>query len=126
MVDYGRDKQIKMNILIELAHPRHYHQFKAVRDIMTQRGNKVILAATDRKLLIELLQESSEEFVLFKHTTSGSINDVYDALMSSNLHIVGEEVFSVNHCLVGIDEVPLAVSKKSLLIIRLQDNVVNF
>lgn len=73
MVDYGRDKQIKMNILIELAHPRHYHQFKAVRDIMTQRGNKVILAATDRKLLIELLQESSEEFVLFKHTTSGSI-----------------------------------------------------
>lgn len=63
---------------------------------------------------IDSVEDGSSDYAVLpiENTTSGSINDVYDALMSSNLHIVGEEVFSVNHCLVGIDEVPLSGIKK--------------
>jgi chorismate mutase/prephenate dehydratase len=42
-----------------------------------------------------------------ENTTSGSINDVYDAIISSQLSIVGEEIFHVKHCLVGITEIAL-------------------
>lgn len=42
-----------------------------------------------------------------ENTTSGSINEVYDAIMGSQLSIVGEEIFPVKHCLVAIEETPL-------------------
>ncbi|MCH6574631.1 MAG: chorismate mutase, partial [Bacteroidetes bacterium] len=42
-----------------------------------------------------------------ENTTSGSINDVYDAIIGSQLSIVGEEIFHVKHCLVGIEEIAL-------------------
>ena len=42
-----------------------------------------------------------------ENTTSGSINDVYDAIIGSQLSIIGEEIFPVKHCLVAIEETPL-------------------
>jgi chorismate mutase/prephenate dehydratase len=42
-----------------------------------------------------------------ENTTSGSINDVYDAIIGSQLSIVGEEIFHVKHCLVGTEEIAL-------------------
>ena len=42
-----------------------------------------------------------------ENTTSGSINDVYDAIICSQLSIVGEEIFHVKHCLVGTEEIAL-------------------
>jgi chorismate mutase/prephenate dehydratase len=42
-----------------------------------------------------------------ENTTSGSINEVYDAIMGSQLSIIGEEIFPVKHCLVAIEETPL-------------------
>jgi chorismate mutase/prephenate dehydratase len=47
-----------------------------------------------------------------ENTTSGSINDVYDAIIGSKLSIVGEEIFHVKHCLVGLEEIPLNKIKK--------------
>ncbi|MBP1622073.1 MAG: phospho-2-dehydro-3-deoxyheptonate aldolase [Acidobacteria bacterium] len=41
-------------------------------------------------------------------TTAGSINEVYDLLSVAQLSIVGEEVLRVEHCLLAIDDVPLA------------------
>ena len=51
--------------------------------------------------------ESEYAMLPVENTTSGSINDVYDAIIGSNLSIVGEEILHVKHCLVGLDEIPL-------------------
>ncbi len=36
-----------------------------------------------------------------ENTTTGAILEVYDLLQGSGVHIVGEEVLEINHCLVG-------------------------
>lgn len=38
-----------------------------------------------------------------ENTTTGAILEVYDLLQGSGVHIVGEEILSVKHCLVGKD-----------------------
>jgi chorismate mutase/prephenate dehydratase len=43
-----------------------------------------------------------------ENTTSGAINDVYDLLLNSNVSIVGERKFLVQHCLVAREEVPIS------------------
>jgi chorismate mutase / prephenate dehydratase len=42
-----------------------------------------------------------------ENTTAGSINDVYDLLSCAQVSIVGEEVLRVEHCLLGVGDVPL-------------------
>ena len=39
-------------------------------------------------------------------TASGAMNEVYDLLVNSQVSIVGEEKFLVQHCLIGIESVP--------------------
>ena len=43
-----------------------------------------------------------------ENTTAGSINEVYDLLSQARLSIVGEEVFRVEHCLLALEDVPIA------------------
>lgn len=43
-----------------------------------------------------------------ENTTSGGINDVYDLLLNSRVSIVGEEQFNVQHCLIGLEDVPVS------------------
>jgi chorismate mutase/prephenate dehydratase len=64
--------------------------------------------------VVEAVEDSSADYAVLpiENTTSGSINEVYDALTSGNLHIVGEEIFQVKHCLVGIEDVPLNKIRK--------------
>ena len=42
-----------------------------------------------------------------ENTTSGSINDVYNEVIDSQLSIVGEEILRAKHCLIGIEEISL-------------------
>ncbi len=42
-----------------------------------------------------------------ENTTAGSINQVYDQLLSHDVAIVGEETWKVDHCLAGPADVPL-------------------
>lgn len=44
-----------------------------------------------------------------ENTTAGSINDTYDILGEANLHIIGEEILKVVHCLLAVE--PVEVSK---------------
>jgi chorismate mutase / prephenate dehydratase len=37
-----------------------------------------------------------------ENTTAGSINEAYDLLAKMDLHLVGEEVLRVEHCLIGL------------------------
>lgn len=42
-----------------------------------------------------------------ENTTAGSINDTYDILGNENLHIVGEEILKVVHCLMAVESVEI-------------------
>ncbi|MFN1834287.1 prephenate dehydratase [Balneola sp. MJW-20] len=42
-----------------------------------------------------------------ENTTAGSINDTYDILGSDEVHIVGEEILRIVHCLMALEEIPL-------------------
>jgi len=63
---------------------------------------------------VEAVEDSSADYAVLpiENTTSGSITEVYDALTSGNLQIVGEEIFQVKHCLLGLEDVPLNKIKK--------------
>ncbi len=43
-----------------------------------------------------------------ENTTAGSINQVYDLLQRSAVHVVGEETWRVDHCLAAVADVPLS------------------
>ena len=64
--------------------------------------------------VVESVEDGEAEFAVLpiENTTSGSINEVYDALTSGDLNIIGEEIFQVKHCLVGIEDIPLNQIKK--------------
>ncbi|MDX1637330.1 MAG: prephenate dehydratase [Balneolaceae bacterium] len=42
-----------------------------------------------------------------ENTTAGSINETYDILGEDNLHIVGEEVIRIIHCLLALEKIPI-------------------
>lgn len=46
-----------------------------------------------------------------ENTTSGGINEVYDVLLHTTLSIIGEEKYKVEHCLCGVEEIPLSKIK---------------
>ncbi len=64
--------------------------------------------------VVKSVETGETEYAMLpvENTTSGSINDVYDAIIGSKLSIVGEEIFHVKHCLVGLGEIPLNKIKK--------------
>jgi chorismate mutase/prephenate dehydratase len=49
-----------------------------------------------------------------ENTTAGSINDTYDILGDSKLHIIGEEVLKVVHCLLAVEPVELSKIRRIL------------
>ena len=72
----------------------------ATRDVqkLERVGYKSFVAAMDA------LEAGEVGYVLLpiENTIAGSINEVYDLLARRNVSIVGEEVWPVEHCLVGI------------------------
>ena len=64
--------------------------------------------------VVESVEDGSAEYAVLpiENTTSGSINEVYDALTNSNMNIIGEEIFQVKHCLLGLEDIPLNKIKK--------------
>jgi chorismate mutase / prephenate dehydratase len=60
--------------------------------------------------VVGAVEEGSSDFGMLpvENTTAGSINEVYDLLSRTKLSIIGEEVYRVDHCLVGLGEVPLS------------------
>ena len=49
-----------------------------------------------------------------ENTTAGSINDIYDILGASNLHIVGEEIIKIVHCLLAVEPVEVNMIRRIL------------
>jgi chorismate mutase/prephenate dehydratase len=64
--------------------------------------------------VVEAVEEGIADYALLpvENTTAGSINEVYDLLLRTKLSIVGEEVFRVDHCLIGLADVPLSTLRR--------------
>lgn len=57
-----------MNILFELNHPKHYHQFKFVIEKLKLEGHKIVIIARNKDILLQLLTENKVDFIIFgKH-----------------------------------------------------------
>ncbi len=53
-------------------------------------------------------------FLPIENTTAGSINQVYDLLRATDVHVVGEETWRVDHCLGAVADVPLSSLRRVL------------
>jgi chorismate mutase/prephenate dehydratase len=60
--------------------------------------------------VVSAIEDGDVEYGLLpvENTSAGSFNEVYDLLSCAQLSIVGEEVMRVGHCLLALDEAPLA------------------
>ncbi|MEM9070330.1 MAG: prephenate dehydratase domain-containing protein [Myxococcota bacterium] len=59
--------------------------------------------------MLEALQDGDLDYAVLpiENTTAGSINESYDLLAEMDLHLVGEEAFRVEHCLIGFPDANL-------------------
>lgn len=62
------------------------------------------------KAIIESVESGGADFAVLpiENTTAGSINESYDLLNRTKLHILGEEILEINHCLMAVENVPMA------------------
>jgi chorismate mutase/prephenate dehydratase len=90
------------------------YSFLATRQFFGSENEIVFRKMKTFDEVVEAVEDSSAEYAVLpiENTTSGSINDVYDSLTNGNLHIVGEEIFQVKHCLVALEDVPLNKIRK--------------
>jgi chorismate mutase / prephenate dehydratase len=60
--------------------------------------------------VINAVEDGDTDFGLLpvENTSAGSINEVYDLLSCAQLSIVGEEILRTEHCLLALEEMPLA------------------
>jgi chorismate mutase/prephenate dehydratase len=64
--------------------------------------------ATFRQMLEAVLDGHVDCGLLpIENTTAGSVYEAYDLLLRFNLSLIGEEIVDVQHCLLGIADVPL-------------------
>ncbi|CAN5474165.1 hypothetical protein BH23BAC4_BH23BAC4_02500 [soil metagenome] len=47
-------------------------------------------------------------FLPIENSTTGSIQEAYDLLLENDVHVVGEEIHRVEHCLLTLGEVPVS------------------
>ena len=59
--------------------------------------------------MLEAVRDGSLAYAVLpiENTTAGSINESYDLLAEYDLRLVGEEIQRVEHCLIGLADVPL-------------------
>lgn len=62
------------------------------------------------KSMLDSVEKGGSNYAVLpiENTTAGSINEAYDLLSHTHLSIIGEEIWPVKHCLVAIEQVPLA------------------
>jgi len=85
------------------SHIACQHHFDARRPSPVYRGFDSFRQA------LEAVEAAAADYALLpiENTTAGSINEVYDLLHEKRLWLVGEEVLKVEHCLLGLQKVPL-------------------
>lgn len=81
-----------------------YSQIAAEQHFALRASELVTRGYDSFAALLEAVARGDAEYAMqpIENTTAGSINEAYDLLAAMSLHIVGEEVLRVEHCLVGL------------------------
>ena len=93
--------------------PGCYSHLAAQRHFAAVGGADYAGARTFGAAIESLQRGDADRAVLpVENTTAGPIAGVYDLLTGPGLHIVGEEIVKVEHCLLALDDVPLSRVKR--------------
>ncbi|MDR9415252.1 MAG: bifunctional chorismate mutase/prephenate dehydratase [Gracilimonas sp.] len=93
-----------------------YSQQAAIRHF-SERYSKVDAIGYDtfQQAAQALMDEKVDYAILpIENTTAGSINDTYDIVGHENVHIVGEEILKVVHCLMAVEPVDVTKIRRIL------------
>ena len=59
-----------------------------------------------------LRNEAEFAFLPIENSVVGSITETYDLLSRTDVHLVGEEILRVEHCLLALEQVPLGLIRR--------------
>lgn len=85
--------------------PRGSYSHSAARRYMESRFDKLVeFGCKNFKDVFEQVENGLVDYGVLpiENSSSGSINDVYDLLQKTNLHIVGEIALPVDHCILAL------------------------
>ena len=90
--------------------PGSYSQQAATRHFGARPAELVLEGHANFTSMLESVREGRAHYGVLpiENTTAGSINEAYDLLAAFDLYIVGEEIQSVDHCLIGLEGAPLS------------------
>ena len=85
------------------SHLAAKNHFGAYAEVLTCQGYSTFKEA------VEAVEQGEARYAILpvENTTAGSINETYDLLAERQLHVVGEEVLPVRHCLMTLEPVPV-------------------
>jgi chorismate mutase/prephenate dehydratase len=91
-----------------------YSHQAACRHFEARGGAVAFRGGSNFEEMAQAVRDGAADFALLplENTTAGSINEAYDLLARLNLALVGEEVHKVEHCLLALEDVPLASVKR--------------
>ena len=110
LLDHGNNKLDVRTITVSYQGTRGAYSHQAAMRHFSERYDDVrcIGFKTFEQAAIAMEEGDADVAILpIENTTAGSINDTYDLLADRDLHIIGEEVLKVNHCLMACEPTPL-------------------
>ncbi len=54
-----------MKFIFELAHPKHYYQFRAAMRILESEGHEILVVARDKDVLLKILEEENRAYAIY-------------------------------------------------------------
>ncbi|MBI9072027.1 MAG: bifunctional 3-deoxy-7-phosphoheptulonate synthase/chorismate mutase [Melioribacteraceae bacterium] len=86
-----------------------YSSLAAKKFFAGQNENIVFVSKNTFEEVVRSVEKGEADYAMLpvENTTSGGINEVYDALLHTTLSINGEEKFHVKHCLISVEDVPI-------------------
>ncbi|HWO17919.1 MAG TPA: prephenate dehydratase [Kofleriaceae bacterium] len=86
-----------------------YSHLTAQRRYAGREGGALLTGHDSFRAAAEAVLSGAVDLALLpiENTTAGSINETYDLLASTGLHITGEVVSAIEHCLLALPGVPL-------------------
>ncbi|HEV2096593.1 MAG TPA: prephenate dehydratase, partial [Chthoniobacterales bacterium] len=90
------------------SHTAARSHFAAVQGEVQYHGYRSFAAALEAVTC----GDAEVAFLPIENSLTGSITETYDLLSQANLHLVGEEVHPVQHCLLALKPVPLGLIRR--------------
>ena len=86
-----------------------YSHLAATRHFGARDAKVIYEGFPSFKAMLEAVKNGMADYAVLpiENSIAGSINENYDLLAKMDLHLVGEELQRVEHCLIGLQEVPL-------------------